>query len=107
MYKGWGPNDFWPYRFNRFILQIDAPASALALQSLIEASLGSLEQHSWEVGWSLASQTNGPHSSKEVIQSQVCFQLKFSYTKYNILSNSYRLGWIISLIYIMLLFPYI
>ncbi|KAJ7968588.1 glyoxysomal processing protease, glyoxysomal [Quillaja saponaria] len=36
----------------------DISVSALSLQSLIEASLGSLE-HGWEVGWSLASSNNG------------------------------------------------
>ncbi|PON61385.1 Peptidase S1C [Trema orientale] len=48
---------------------IDVPASARALQSLVEASLGSLE-HGWEVGWSLASLSDGRQSLKDVSQAQ-------------------------------------
>ncbi|XP_062095746.1 glyoxysomal processing protease, glyoxysomal isoform X2 [Humulus lupulus] len=48
---------------------IDVPASACALQSLFEASLGSLE-HGWEVGWSLAS-LNESRQSVNVSQTQV------------------------------------
>ncbi|KAL1335908.1 hypothetical protein HN51_030344 [Arachis hypogaea] len=47
---------------------IDVPASALSLQSLIEASSG-LPEHEWEVGWSLASY-NEPQPSKDFIQTQ-------------------------------------
>ncbi|EXC18086.1 Glyoxysomal processing protease [Morus notabilis] len=49
---------------------IDVPASARALQSLVEASFGSVE-HGWEVGWSLASLYNGSQSLKGVTQTQV------------------------------------
>ncbi|KAL5575381.1 hypothetical protein UlMin_017080 [Ulmus minor] len=49
---------------------IDVPASALALQSLTEASVGSSE-HGWEVGWSLASNSNGPQSFNGIISTQV------------------------------------
>ena len=60
------------------VIQIDVPASACALQSLIEASLGSLE-HGWEVGWSLAS-LNGSHQSlKDVTQTQVGLVPSFSF----------------------------
>ncbi|GJZ50346.1 glyoxysomal processing protease, glyoxysomal isoform X2, partial [Tanacetum coccineum] len=37
---------------------VDIPASSVSIQSLIGASAGSLE-HSWEVGWSLASYNDG------------------------------------------------
>ncbi|KAJ9566448.1 hypothetical protein OSB04_002414 [Centaurea solstitialis] len=40
------------------ITLLDIPASSIALQSLIGASSGSLE-HGWEVGWSLASYSDG------------------------------------------------
>ncbi|KAM1004844.1 hypothetical protein EV1_004906 [Malus domestica] len=40
---------------------IDVPASAAAIQSLIEASLSSPD-HGWEVGWSLASHSNAPQA---------------------------------------------
>lgn len=53
-------------------MQIDVPASARAVQSLIETSLGSTE-HGWEVGWSLASLYNGSQSLKGVTQTQVSF----------------------------------
>lgn len=42
----------------RILTLVDVPASALAIQSLVGASSGSLEHH-WEVGWSLASHDNG------------------------------------------------
>ncbi|GMY37401.1 glyoxysomal processing protease, glyoxysomal isoform X2 [Fagus crenata] len=44
----------------------DIPASALALQSLTEASSGSLE-NGWEVGWSLASHNNSPQPLMDAI----------------------------------------
>lgn len=37
---------------------VNIPQSSIAVQSLIEASCGSLE-NSWEVGWSLASHSSG------------------------------------------------
>ncbi|PWA67909.1 Peptidase S1C [Artemisia annua] len=40
------------------ITLVDIPASSDSIQSLIGASAGSLE-HSWEVGWSLASHNDG------------------------------------------------
>lgn len=51
-----------------YIKQIDIPMTARALQSVVEASLGSLE-HGWEVGWSLASLNRVPQSL--VTQAQV------------------------------------
>lgn len=57
-------------------MQIDVPASSLAIQSLIEGSLGSIE-HGWEVGWSLASYSNGPQSSVDVVQSKVSLGTRF------------------------------
>lgn len=60
-------------------MQVDVPASSLALQSLIEPSLGSLE-HGWEVGWSLASYSNGPQSSIDGIHSKVSLGSRFSFS---------------------------
>uniref|UniRef100_A0A5B7BU36 Putative glyoxysomal processing protease, glyoxysomal n=1 Tax=Davidia involucrata TaxID=16924 RepID=A0A5B7BU36_DAVIN len=48
---------------------VDIPVSSIALQSLVEASSGSLE-HGWEAGWSLASNDTGPQSFMDVIRSQ-------------------------------------
>ncbi|KAJ6396854.1 hypothetical protein OIU77_021810 [Salix suchowensis] len=48
---------------------VDVPVSSLALQSLVEASSGSMN-HGWEVGWSLASPENGPQSFMDVVQTQ-------------------------------------
>ncbi|CAK9181839.1 unnamed protein product [Ilex paraguariensis] len=48
---------------------VDIPVSSIAVQSLIEASSGSLE-HGWEVGWSLASYSNGPQAVIDAIQTQ-------------------------------------
>ncbi|KAM5588178.1 hypothetical protein ABKV19_006558 [Rosa sericea] len=53
----------------RLLTLIDVPASAIALQSLIDASINSPE-HGWEVGWSLASHNN-PQPVMDVIQTQV------------------------------------
>ncbi|XP_050371282.1 glyoxysomal processing protease, glyoxysomal isoform X2 [Argentina anserina] len=50
---------------------IDIPASAVALQSLIDASISSPE-HGWEVGWSLASHSNSQPVT-DAIQTQVNF----------------------------------
>ncbi|XP_050287045.1 glyoxysomal processing protease, glyoxysomal isoform X1 [Quercus robur] len=47
----------------------DIPASALALQSITEASSGSPE-NGWEVGWSLASHGNGPQPIMDAIQKE-------------------------------------
>ncbi|XP_031278959.1 glyoxysomal processing protease, glyoxysomal [Pistacia vera] len=49
---------------------VHIPVSALALQSLIEASSGSPE-HGWEIGWSLASYDNGSQPLMDVIRTQV------------------------------------
>ncbi|CAK7350557.1 unnamed protein product [Dovyalis caffra] len=48
---------------------VDVPVSSLALQSLVEASSGSMD-HGWEVGWSLASHENGPQPFMDVVQTQ-------------------------------------
>lgn len=45
------------FLFVMLVLKVDIPMSSNALQSLIEASPGSLV-HGWEVGWSLASFTS-------------------------------------------------
>lgn len=39
-------------------IQIDVPVSSTTVQSLILGTSGSME-HGWEVGWSLASSTDG------------------------------------------------
>ncbi|EEF50835.1 trypsin domain-containing protein, putative [Ricinus communis] len=54
----------------RLIRLVDVAESSLALQSLVESSLGSLD-HGWEIGWSLASHDNGHRNSMDVIQTQV------------------------------------
>lgn len=47
----------------------DIPASALGVQSLIEASLG-FSEHEWEIGWSLASSSNDSKPSRDFLQTQ-------------------------------------
>lgn len=69
-------NCFYSFRF--CVLQYDIPASATALQSVMDASLDSLHQR-WEVGWSLASFTNGSASFRDALQKQVLSLLSFSY----------------------------
>ncbi|KAL6992534.1 hypothetical protein U1Q18_010644, partial [Sarracenia purpurea var. burkii] len=49
---------------------VDVPVSSSAVQSLIQASSGSLK-HGWEVGWSLASYSDGPQSLNGAVQTQV------------------------------------
>ncbi|GFZ06197.1 protease-like protein [Actinidia rufa] len=48
---------------------VDVPVTSSAIQSLIEASSASLE-HGWEVGWSLASYSDGPQPLANAKQSQ-------------------------------------
>lgn len=50
-------------------MQVDIPASALCVLSLVEASLG-LSEHEWDVGWSLASHNNDSQPSKDNFQTQ-------------------------------------
>ncbi|KAH7857372.1 hypothetical protein Vadar_011929 [Vaccinium darrowii] len=54
----------------RLLALIDVPVSSTAVQSLIQATSGSME-HGWEVGWSLASSTDGPQPFTDAIQTQV------------------------------------
>lgn len=49
---------------------MDVPAASSAIQSLIEASSGSLE-HSWEIGWSLAARRDSSQKFKGSVQAQV------------------------------------
>lgn len=63
---------------NWFYLQADIPASALALQSITEASSGSPE-NGWEVGWSLASHGNGPQPIMDAIQKEVSWEEGFPF----------------------------
>lgn len=51
-------------------MEVDVPAFALAVQSIIEASFGSREQ-GWDVGWSLASHTGDSQALVDAIQTQV------------------------------------
>ncbi|XP_041990760.1 glyoxysomal processing protease, glyoxysomal-like isoform X1 [Salvia splendens] len=60
-----------PWRPAQLLKMLDIPHASAAVQSLIEASCGSPE-HSWEVGWSLASHSRPQHidsSHKQVEQS--------------------------------------
>ncbi|KAE9452563.1 hypothetical protein C3L33_15536, partial [Rhododendron williamsianum] len=52
------------------MVEIDVPVSSTAVQSLIQGTSGSME-HGWEVGWSLASSTDGPQPLTDAIQTQV------------------------------------
>ncbi|CAI9755164.1 unnamed protein product [Fraxinus pennsylvanica] len=75
------------------IKMVNIPESSSAVQSLIEASSGSLE-HGWEVGWSLASHNRGPQHIMETIQSQV-EQFSFQSQRQMLgmeLSNPYLMG---------------
>lgn len=60
------------------ILQYDIPTSTTALQSVMDASLDSLHQR-WEVGWSLASYTNGSPSFRDSLRGQVLYLLSLIY----------------------------
>lgn len=60
----------------KLLTLVDIPVSSLALQTLIDASMGSPE-HGWEVGWSLASY-NAPQTLVEIIQTQVQHDANFS-----------------------------
>ncbi|CAL9015522.1 unnamed protein product [Prunus brigantina] len=54
----------------QLLMLIDVPASAVALQSVIEASLSSPD-HGWEVGWSLASHGNAPQTQVDSAVGQL------------------------------------
>ncbi|PIN07392.1 Peptidase Do [Handroanthus impetiginosus] len=72
---------------------VNIPQSSAAVQSLIEASCGSLE-NSWEVGWSLASHTRGPQHVVESSRAQVeqsSFPSHWSMARKE-LSNPYIMG---------------
>ncbi|CAH9114191.1 unnamed protein product [Cuscuta epithymum] len=49
---------------------VNVPTSSTAIQSLVEASSGSIK-HDWEVGWSLASYGSGHQSFMDPAQKQV------------------------------------
>ncbi|CAL5411266.1 unnamed protein product [Camellia sinensis] len=53
----------------RLLALVDVPVSSIAVESIIQASSGSLE-HQWEVGWSLASYIDGPQPLMDTIQAQ-------------------------------------
>lgn len=53
-----------------FTWKVNIPQSSIAVQSLIEASCGSLE-NSWEVGWSLASHSSGAQHLIDSSRAQV------------------------------------
>ncbi|XP_052202862.1 glyoxysomal processing protease, glyoxysomal isoform X2 [Diospyros lotus] len=66
-----GSNDQVPHWLSaRLFALVDVPASSMAVQSLIQASSGSLE-NCWEVGWSLASYSDGPQTLKNAVQAGV------------------------------------
>lgn len=74
-------------------LKVDIPQSSAAVQSLIEASCGSMD-NSWEVGWSLASHGRGPQNI-DSSQEQVTFLLLSSKISQNhihcfLLSKKYK-----------------
>ncbi|KAL3851336.1 hypothetical protein ACJIZ3_013218 [Penstemon smallii] len=52
------------------LMLVNIPQSSAAVQSLIEASCGSIE-NGWEVGWSLASHSRGPPHIMDKSPSQV------------------------------------
>ncbi|KAK4491659.1 hypothetical protein RD792_002422, partial [Penstemon davidsonii] len=52
------------------LMLVNIPQSSAAVQSLIEASCGSIE-NGWEVGWSLASHSRGPQHIMDNSPSQV------------------------------------
>ncbi|GMP74615.1 hypothetical protein CsSME_00031991 [Camellia sinensis var. sinensis] len=54
----------------RLLALVDVPVSSIAVESIIQASSGSLE-HQWEVGWSLASYIDGPQPLMDTTQAQV------------------------------------
>lgn len=51
-------------------LKVEIPVASVAVQSLIEASTGASD-HGWDVGWSLASFSNGPQPFVNTLQQQV------------------------------------
>ncbi|KAL7130002.1 hypothetical protein ABFS83_13G104800 [Erythranthe nasuta] len=59
-----------PWLSAELLKMVNIPQSSAAVQSLIEASCGSLE-NSWEVGWSLASHSRGPQNVLEGSRAQV------------------------------------
>ncbi|KNA05024.1 hypothetical protein SOVF_194200 [Spinacia oleracea] len=62
--------DDHPKWFGAEVLRlVDVPAASSAIQSLIEASSGSLE-HSWEIGWSLAARRDSSQKFKGSVQAQ-------------------------------------
>jgi hypothetical protein len=71
---------------DQFSMKVDVPVSSLALQSLVEASSGSMD-HGWEVGWALASHESGPQPFMDVGQTQVskgyCFSRGLSTSNLN------------------------
>ncbi|KAG8385530.1 hypothetical protein BUALT_Bualt03G0054800 [Buddleja alternifolia] len=54
----------------KLLKMVNIPQSSAAVQSLIEASCGSLE-NSWEVGWSLASHSRGPQQIMDSSRAKV------------------------------------
>ncbi|KAL6567395.1 hypothetical protein OROGR_001063 [Orobanche gracilis] len=52
------------------VKMVDIPQSSAAVQSLIQASCGSVE-NSWEVGWSLATNISGPQTIIDNSHAQV------------------------------------
>ncbi|KAK6149934.1 hypothetical protein DH2020_017459 [Rehmannia glutinosa] len=59
-----------PWLPAELVKMVNIPQSSAAVQSLIEASCGSLE-NSWEVGWSLATHSRGPQHIIDSSRAQV------------------------------------
>ncbi|XXG46675.1 hypothetical protein AAC387_Pa02g1461 [Persea americana] len=56
---------------------VDVPASSLAVQSLVKAH-GSLLEHGWDVGWSLAPLSNSTQPVTDALQTTVRNEMKSS-----------------------------
>ncbi|EYU27993.1 hypothetical protein MIMGU_mgv1a0031591mg, partial [Erythranthe guttata] len=69
-----------PWLSAELLKMVNIPQSSAAVQSLIEASCGSLE-NSWEVGWSLASHSRGPQNVLEGSRAQNFPKLQTSIPK--------------------------
>ncbi|XP_042478321.1 glyoxysomal processing protease, glyoxysomal [Macadamia integrifolia] len=49
---------------------VDVPASSHAIQSLIEAPSGTIEQGLWDLGWSLSTSNSGPWVSTDALRTK-------------------------------------
>ncbi|GER25442.1 protease-related family protein, partial [Striga asiatica] len=72
-----GSMEALPWIQAEFVKMVNIPQSSAAVQSLIEASCGSLDS-SWEVGWSLAAHGRGPQQIIDTSRAQVEEESPFS-----------------------------